>query len=44
MPRHAMMTNLDVDEELDDFDGAEEEYEEELSPEDKGIPISSFPS
>ena len=38
MSRHKLVKNLDLDEELDDFDGgAEEGYDDELTPEDKGI-------
>ena len=37
MSRHKLVKNLDLDEELDDFDGDDvENVEEELSPEDKG--------
>ena len=41
MSRHKLVKALDLDEELDDFDGgAESEYEEEIAGEDKGS--SSF--
>ncbi len=38
MSRHKLVKALNLDEELDDFDGVEEDgdEEEELSPEDKG--------
>ena len=37
MSRHKLVKNLDIDEELDDFDGDEDDYEEELTAEDKGF-------
>jgi len=37
MSRHKLVKALDLDEELDDFDGdAESDYVEEVGPEDKG--------
>ena len=37
MSRHKLVKALDLDEELDDFDGGEDDdYEEEISVEDKG--------
>ena len=37
MSRHKLVKNLDLDEELEDFDGgAEDEFEDTMSPEDKG--------
>ena len=37
MSRHKLVKALDIDEELDDFDGGvEPEYDEEVSVEDKG--------
>ena len=37
MSRHKFVKTLDLDEVLDDYDGAsEDDYEEELSAEDKG--------
>ena len=36
MSRHKLVKGLDLEEELDDYDGAEDDtYEEELAPEDK---------
>ena len=41
MSRHKLVKALDLDEELDDFDGgAESDYGEEISAEDKGIYLS----
>lgn len=38
MSRHKLVKALDLDEELDDFDGgAESDYGEEIGAEDKGI-------
>ena len=38
MSRHKLVKALDLDEELDDFDGgAESDYGEEVGAEDKGI-------
>ena len=38
MSRHKLVKGLDLDEELNDFDGGvEEEYEEGVSAEDKGM-------
>lgn len=38
MSRHKLVKGLDLDEELDDFDGgAESDYGEEVDAEDKGI-------
>ena len=37
MSRHKLVKGLDLNEELDDYDGAEDDtYEEEIAPEDKG--------
>lgn len=45
MSRHKLVKALNLDEELDDFDGgAESDYEEEVSAEDKGIyPVLVLP-
>ena len=45
MSRHKLVKALDLDEELDDFDGgADSDYEEEVGAEDKGIyPFLVFP-
>ena len=38
MSRHKLVKALDLDEELDDFQGdAESDYGEEVSPEDRGM-------
>lgn len=43
MSRHKLVKALDLDEELDDFDGgAESDYEEEVAAEDKGNLPSSW--
>ena len=40
MSRHKLIKTLNLDDELDDYDGAlEDELDEELSPEDRGITI-----
>ena len=37
MSRHQLVKNIDLDAELDDYDGlSDEDGQEELSPEDKG--------
>lgn len=40
MSRHKLVKALDLDEELDDFDGgAESEYGEKVDAEDRGVPV-----
>lgn len=44
MSRHKLVKSLDYDEELEDYDGgAGDDFEEELTPEDRGKDVAHLP-